>query len=254
MGTQCELHLVALIFENIRQWYCLWVGLCSLVIWNWFQGYVDTGQHRAWIEWYHSYHCIGLYLFISCTLATSWFRQPVPCPIWHHSLAHSLTQIAKRLDIYMYVCVCWVTSKTSFEQPGNFYLLSIVCEMSWAEVELGGWDKRWGTEGVFKEANLQNCTGPPNTHHPHLADMWPTSEYPKWILKAPEVFLQRKFNAWNELNFHGTIPPAVFFLFSFLSRELLEVDFWWLAWGFQLLQPTHISGVVGTDWSQLSAL
>ena len=40
------------------------------------------------------------------------------------------------------------------------------------------------------------------------------------------VLLQMKFNAWIELNLHRMVPPAVFFLFSFLSRELLEVEFW----------------------------
>ena len=89
---------------------------------------------------------------------------------------------------------------------------------------------------------------PPNgtSHCPqHLPDMWPTCKYPKRTLKSSEVFLQMKFTVWNELNLHQKVPPAVFFLFSFLSRDLLEVDFWWLASSYCYPQ---ISGA-GLNWN-----
>ena len=120
--------------------------------------------------------------------------------------------------------------------------------MSPAEVEWGVRDKNWGS--VRFECGLVIA---PGSHHPMVL---PTAHNTCQICdplvniqKGPwsplRLFLQMKFTVWNELNLHRKVPPAVFFLFSFLSRDLLEVDFWWLACSYCYPQ---ISGA-GLNWN-----
>ena len=112
--------------------------------------------------------------------------------------------------------------------------------MSQAEVELGGRDELRGEVGELGgevvelrgevvlrlDPDLQLHHRPPTAHLTRqICDLLQN------IQKRPSsppriVLLQMKFNAWIELNLHRMVPPAVFFLFSFLSRDLLEVEFW----------------------------
>ena len=117
------------------------------------------------------------------------------------------------------------------------------------KVELGGRDESWGQSVRTRTCN---CTGPTNrrpTHHPQLADMWPTSKCPK---QFPELF----FCKWSSALGMSWISTEWFLLLYFSCFHFCPVNCW--RWTFGDLPeassycyPPHQWGVVSTFWTQL---